>query len=339
MTLVGIIANPAASKDIRRLVGQGRVIPDWEKVNTVRRTLLGLQAVGVDRVLAMPDSSHLCTRAMDDPQVSLQMDLLNMSAFYGESDTVKAAALMEQAGVDCLITLGGDGTNRAVARGSCAMPVVPISTGTNNVFPTMIEGTLAGLAAGLVAAKSVDPERVTVRSKTVEVFIDGDCQDMALVDVALSRERFVATRAIWDLSTIYEVFLTRAEPSSIGLSSVGARLEPVSLADDVGLHYTLVVSGSKGDDGKDADTPVATVLAPIGPGMISQVPIASWERLALGQRVAVTPRNCTVALDGERSFTVTPQQQLELVVQRNGPPVVQVDLALREAAEQGRFRV
>jgi predicted polyphosphate/ATP-dependent NAD kinase len=339
LTLVGIIANPAASKDIRRLVGQGRVIPDWEKVNTVRRTLLGLQAVGVDRVLAMPDSSHLCTRAMDDPQVSLQMDLLNMSAFYGESDTVKAAALMEQAGVDCLITLGGDGTNRAVARGSCAMPVVPISTGTNNVFPTMIEGTLAGLAAGLVAAKSVDPERVTVRSKTVEVFIDGDCQDMALVDVALSRERFVATRAIWDLSTIYEVFLTRAEPSSIGLSSVGARLEPVSLADDVGLHYTLVVSDSKGDDGKDADTPVATVLAPIGPGMISQVPIASWERLALGQRVAVTPRNCTVALDGERSFTVTPQQQLELVVQRNGPPVVQVDWALREAAEQGRFRV
>ena len=336
MALVGIIANPAASKDIRRLVGQGRVVPDWEKVNTVRRALLGLQAVGVERVLAMPDSSHLCTRAMDDPQVSLQMDRLEMSAFYGEGDTVKAAALMEQAGVDCLITLGGDGTNRAVARGSCALPVVPISTGTNNVFPTMVEGTLAGLAAGLVAARSVDLERVTLRSKTVEVFIDGQYQDMALVDVALSRERFVATRAIWDLSTIYEVFLTRAEPSSIGLSSVGARLEPVSLAEDGGLHYTLGDADPANDEGGQI---VATVLAPIGPGMISQVPIAHWERLTLGQRVAVPPRNCTVALDGERSFTVTPQQQLELVVQRNGPPVVQVDWALREAAEQGSFRV
>ena len=31
LALVGIIANPAASKDIRRLVAQGRVVPDWEK--------------------------------------------------------------------------------------------------------------------------------------------------------------------------------------------------------------------------------------------------------------------------------------------------------------------
>ena len=59
MTLVGIIANPSASKDIRRLVAQGRVVPDWEKVNILRRVLLGLQAVGIGRVVAMPDSSHL----------------------------------------------------------------------------------------------------------------------------------------------------------------------------------------------------------------------------------------------------------------------------------------
>ena len=58
-SLVGIIANPAASKDIRRLVAQGRVVPDWEKVNTVRRVLLGLQSVGIEHVVAMRDSSHL----------------------------------------------------------------------------------------------------------------------------------------------------------------------------------------------------------------------------------------------------------------------------------------
>ena len=44
MALVGIIANPAASKDIRRLVAQGRVVPDWEKVNTAG-AMLGLQSV------------------------------------------------------------------------------------------------------------------------------------------------------------------------------------------------------------------------------------------------------------------------------------------------------
>ncbi len=68
---------------------------------------------------------------------------------------------------------------------------------------------------------------------------DGEFRDLALIDVALSRERFVATRAIWDINTIYEVFLTRAEPASIGLSSIGARLEPVSSTDEGGLHYIL----------------------------------------------------------------------------------------------------
>ena len=55
-------------------------------------------------------------------------------------------------GVRCLITLGGDGTNRIVAKASGDVPLMPISTGTNNVFPVMIEGTIAGLAAGLAAA-------------------------------------------------------------------------------------------------------------------------------------------------------------------------------------------
>ena len=150
MSLVGMIANPAASKDIRRLVAQGRVVPDWEKVNTLKRALLGLQAVGVDRVVAMPDSSHLVARARDDSNLSLELESLDMPALSTEGDTVRAAQMMEEMGVGCVITLGGDGTNRAVAKGSSAIPIVAVSTGTNNVFPTMIEGTLAGLAAGLV---------------------------------------------------------------------------------------------------------------------------------------------------------------------------------------------
>ena len=279
MALVGIIANPAASKDIRRLVAQGRVVPDWEKVNIVKRALLGLEAVGIRRVTAMPDSSHLVTRARDDPQLSLELDLLEMSAFYAEGDTVRAAGLMERAGVDCLITLGGDGTNRAVAAGSSAMPMVAISTGTNNVFPVMVEGTLAGMAAGLVAGGALPLEQVAQTSKTLRVYVDGEYRDMALVDVALSRERFVATRAIWDMDTVFEVFLTRAEPGSIGLSSVGARLKPLSLSDDGGLRYRIG-AGDGGEGGLWA-------LAPIAPGIISRVPIAEWQTIAEGERVAL----------------------------------------------------
>ena len=360
MALVGIIANPAASKDIRRLVAQGRVVPDWEKVNIVRRALLGLQSVGIERVLAMPDSSHLVRRAADDPHLSVEVDLLTMTALFNEGDTVRAAAAMSQEGVDCLITLGGDGTNRAVAKGARDIPMVAISTGTNNVFPVMVEGTTAGMAAGLVATGAVPVEEAAVRSKTIAVMVDGEERDIALVDVALSKERFVATRAIWDMNTIYEVFLTRAEPSSIGLSSIGARLEAVSLSDGGGLHYRIadvrqaegeggdgggLDSRFRGNDGGDEGAGTndglaeVYVRAPIAPGSVPVVGIESWQRLADGQRVAVERRHSTVALDGERSFSVNPGNLLEIEVRRDGPPVVSVDAALRHAAAAGVFRV
>ena len=337
MPLVGMIANPAASKDIRRLVAQGRVVPDWEKVNTLKRALLGLQAVGVDRVVAMPDSSHLVARARDDANLSLELESLDMPALYTEGDTVRAAQMMEEMGVGCVITLGGDGTNRAVAKGSASIPIVAVSTGTNNVFPTMIEGSLAGLAAGLVVQGDLDLSRVTVVSKMLEIYIDGQYQDMALVDVALSRERFVATRAIWDMSTIYEVFLTRAEPSSIGLSSIGGRLQPLSLEEEGGLYYRLADSVGTVAANRDPDTSIK-VLAPIAPGMISTVPVADWRLLEEGERVPVEPRFCTIALDGERSISVTPDHKVEVGITRTGPPVVQVELVLETAATLGLFR-
>ena len=341
MALVGIIANPAASKDIRRLVAQGRVVPDWEKVNIVRRVLLGLEAVGPIRVVAMPDSSHLVERAREDAHLSLDLEVLAMPAMYVEGDTVRAAALMQEMGVDCLVTLGGDGTNRAVAKGCVSIPLVAISTGTNNVFPAMVEGTLAGLVAGLVANGQLDTESVSVVSKTLEVYVDGQYRDMALVDVALSRERFVATRAIWDINTIYQVFLTRAEPAAIGLSAVGARLAQISLADRGGLHYRLNGHEESGPDAdpRTTDDPSVTVLAPIAPGMIPRVDIAAWGPLVVGERVPVERRHYTVALDGERAFSVNDRQQLEVALQHNGPPVVQVEAALRLAAAQGLFRV
>jgi len=42
---VGIIANPASGKDIRRLVALGTVFDNQEKLNIDRRILLGLDAL------------------------------------------------------------------------------------------------------------------------------------------------------------------------------------------------------------------------------------------------------------------------------------------------------
>ena len=197
MASVGIIANPAAGKDIRRLVAQGRFVPNQEKVNILKRILAGLDAVGVERVVMMPDMARLGNGAMDGGKYSLGVEFVDMTVFNAERDSVRAAGAMSEMGVGSIITLGGDGTNQAVAKGCGDVPLVPVSTGTNNVFPVMAEGTLAGLAAGLVAQGLVDSQETTTRSKRMEVYLDGELRDIALVDVAISRERFVGARAIW----------------------------------------------------------------------------------------------------------------------------------------------
>ena len=65
-----------------------------------------------------------------------------------------------------MLTLGGDGTNRAFALGWRDAPLLPISTGTNNVFPRFVEATVAGAAAGLVASGAVALRDVARQAKT-----------------------------------------------------------------------------------------------------------------------------------------------------------------------------
>lgn len=322
MSLVGIIANPAAGKDIRRLVAHGRLVPNHEKVNVIRRVLLALDAMGVSRVVIMPDPSALGHQALEEANLTMAVDILDMPMFSDEDDSTRAAEMMVRLGAMCLVTLGGDGTNRVVAKGSGQVPLVPISTGTNNVFPAMVEGTTAGLAAGLVARGLVGLERVCTSSKRLEVYLDGILQDIALIDAAVSKERAVAARAIWDVDTLHELFLCRADPSSIGLSSIGAWLQPLSATDSAGMYLRLGPGGT-------------TVLAAVAPGVVRRVPVAQWRLLPIGERVEVTHRPCTIALDGERQFTVRATQKLEVAVSDRGPRVVAIDAALREAARLG----
>jgi len=324
--LVGIIANPAAGRDIRRLVAHGRVVPNQEKSNTLRRVLLGLDAVGVERALLMPDRYSLARQALDGLPLSLDAQLLEMWLKDAEDDSVRAATAMREAGAGCLVVLGGDGTNRAVAKACGDVPLLSISTGTNNVFPVMVEGTVAGLAAGLVARGIVPLEAVCVASKRLEVYLDGALHDLALVDVAVAAGRMVGAGAIWDIGAVSELFLTRAQVGAIGLSSIGALVQPVSPSEQCGLHVTLGPGGTR-------------VLAPVAPGMVRPVAVQSWRRLALGERLSVATKPSTLALDGERLFTIHPEQRVEVELSNRGPRVVSVEAALREAAKAGVFRL
>jgi predicted polyphosphate/ATP-dependent NAD kinase len=328
MSKVGIIANPASGKDIRRLVSQATTISNTEKTDIVKRVILGVDAVGVDEILIMPDYYGLGVRALDalnHRSLSSKAGFLEFEIQGNQEDSIRAAHLMKEAGVDCIITLGGDGTNRVVSKTCGTVPLIPISTGTNNVFSIMTEGTTAGMAAAIVAGRIVDEKKIIRRAKKITLLRKGEEVDIALVDAAVVTESFIGARALWDMERVHRLFLTRAEPGSIGLSSIGGALRPVGNEDPFGLLIELGPGGEK-------------VKAPIAPGLIVDVEVRSCRLLKPREKIPLSLFPSIIALDGERELEVNAPEPLELVLSLEGPRVVSIPGVLREASEKGFFR-
>ncbi len=328
--LVGIIANPASGRDIRRLVAHGTVFDNNEKTAIVRRVLLGLEAVGIRRVAYMPEHDFgILPRAitgLHGPPLQLEASPLEMPVLGTSADSTRAAQLLAELDAGCIITLGGDGTNRVVAKGCGTVPLVPISTGTNNVFPTFLEGTVAGVAAGLVARDCAGKEALR-RAPRLEVLVNGMPIDSALVDVVISEQPFVGSRAIWDLSLVREVVLSRIAPATIGLSALGGALlnSTVEVSERAGMHIVL------GDGGRE-------VLAALAPGIVKWVGVRETRKLQVDDVVQFRPGTGTVALDGEREIEIPVTSVVEVRLCADGPFVVDVSAALEGAAHAGHFR-
>ncbi|HHV82194.1 MAG TPA: ATP-NAD kinase [Tepidanaerobacter syntrophicus] len=330
MTSIGIIANPASGKDIRRLVSHATVIDNNEKVNIVERIILAAQHFGVDNIYIMPDTFHIGLKAIDAlvslKQLKCNVEMIDQEITYGIEDTIKATREMEKIGVGCIVSLGGDGTNRGIAKAIGDTPLLPISTGTNNVYPEMIEGTLGGMAAAITASKKYDLTSFCDKDKRIEIYKNGEMLDIALIDAVVSKENFVGSRAIWDISTISDIFVTRAHPWSIGLSSIAGCFMKVLREDEFGLHARIGDNGGK------------VVSAPISAGVIRDVSVLDYEKMYLSKKyLYIMEFTGTLALDGEREIFVKKGQKLNIKVARNGPLRVDAKKALEIAQESGFF--
>jgi predicted polyphosphate/ATP-dependent NAD kinase len=324
MSSVGIIANPSSGKDIRRIVAQGWVVSNQEKIAITRRLLCGLAEAGVHTVYFMPEPRGICMEAYNSlPKNNLQVATVDIPILARQEDSTQAAQAMLQAGVGCIITLGGDGTNRAVFKGSREVPLLPISTGTNNVFPEFHEGTLAGYAAGLLATGKIRRETACWRSKILLVRRNGQPVDLALVDLAVATDNVIGARAIWEVSHLRELFLTRAQPWSIGLSAIGGALAYLPAESSEGLHLVF---------GEGADASTQKIRAAIGPGLFTDVFIRRHRRIELNEELKLHfERPATLAFDGERDLTAQPGDDLTVSLSASGPWVLDVPRALVHA--------
>ncbi len=323
MNPVGIIANPASGKDIRRVVARASTFDNQEKQNIVRRAIAGAVAGGARHFRYMPDGYGIVSEAAAEAVYEGMFEAVESPGTNSALDTVRAARYLEEAGCGAVITLGGDGTNRAVTLGWLDVPLVPISTGTNNVFPRFVEATVAGAAAGLVASGRIPLLEVQQVAKVVHAEIDGERDDLALIDAVFLDDLFVGSRAIWDASKLKLALLTRAQPDVVGISSIGGLLHPVGESDDHGLVVMF-----RGD---------TSVFAPIAPGLYSDVPIESFRTVAFEELFTVEGPGI-LAFDGERERILQPGQRATLRIVRDGPRVIDVHHTMNLAACRGLFR-
>ncbi|MDY0092789.1 MAG: NAD(+)/NADH kinase [Candidatus Vecturithrix sp.] len=333
--MIGIIANPASGKDIRRLVAYGTVFNNQEKVNIVRRILLGLAAAGVKEAVYMPDYYGIVPNAIDglhsEHHLAMEIHALDMKLTGTQIDSFHAAQEMNRLKVGCIMTLGGDGTNRLVAKGCGDIPLLPVSTGTNNVFPNMVEGTTAGLAAGVLACGKADSTRSLKPSKKVLIYKNGQLVEIALIDAVVLKDIFIGSRAVWDVETLRQAIVTRGEAHNIGIASIAGNLMPIGSMDPKGL--VIEFTSEKKD-----------LLAPIAPGLIVPVGIKHYRSVEIDERIHLACHDCAVchgcviALDGEREIEIKREDEVIMQLSMDGPQVVDVNEALRTAVENGYSR-
>ena len=325
MRAVGLVANPASGKDIRRLAGKASVFDNREKLAIVRRAVIGAIAAGARRFVYMSDSHGIVEQAIAETTIprGVRFEALPSSGTASAMDTIVAAEQMAQKDCAVVLVLGGDGTNRAFVRGWRDATLVSLSTGTNNVFPVMAEATVAGMALGLIAADKVASRLVATQAKVIDVVIEAEEQDIALIDAVITRDAFIGAKALLDPSQLKEALLCRAEPAAVGITSLGGLVRPVSDKDDFGLHLTFTKGGRQ-------------LLAPIGPGMFAKVEIGKTRLVKFDQAVKAQGPS-VIALDGERERVIAPGQRIEMRISRRGPWVVDLAATLQRAAKQKIF--
>ncbi|NLI55450.1 ATP-NAD kinase [bacterium] len=319
---IGIIANPQSGRDIRRLIAHASVFDNMEKANIVERLLTVFEKLGIKKVLAMPDGFGIVTTALYSLcSININVEFIDMRTWDSWEDTYEAAKIMKDE-CDVIVVIGGDGTNRIVAKVVNDTPIMPISTGTNNTFPYMIEATIAGEAAASIALGVVNKDEATHKSKKIELFENGVMKDIALIDAAATNYSFVGARAIWEPQSLYELVLSKASPANIGLSSIGGILREID-DEDIGM-YVEFGKGRK-------------IKAPISPGVLREIEVKDYKIVSLGEEINLKTTSALFALDGEREVYFEGKIKAHII--REGPAVIDYKKTLKLASERGLFKI
>jgi hypothetical protein len=324
---VGLIVNPAAGRDIRRLTGGASVVDNYAKRRVAECVLGGLRlASEPPSVSLMPDRAGIADHVVGEAPPSVDVEILEFPVEESAADTRRAAADFRER-ADCVVVLGGDGTTRDASLELGDVPLVAVATGTNTVVPTTTDGTVAGAAAAMVATGVVDADAATDQHGRVDLHADdvaGEKRLTGLASVELTDRSFVGTRALVDPDELLGGVVSRAHPGELGLASVAGCLEP--LAPDAPGGAALRLG--------DPETTPRSVRGILAPGVTTRVGVADHSHLSWGESATFHVEDCVAGADGEREVELV-DAHVELTPVADGPRLVDVERTLDAAASAG----
>ncbi len=307
---VGLIVNPMAGRDIRRLVAHASLQSQPEKALAAHRIVSGLAVVPGLELLLPEDRQGFFGWLYDELHKEMAMTLVPRPNTW-EDSTQLWVDLLVRAGADALIVVGGDGTQRNVAQAAPTVPVLPVAGGTNNVACYLGDQTAGGYAVARFLHDQMELADSAARAKVLHLHWGAGKEELALIDVALTKQTFTGAMAVWDPDDVLALVLSRAEAVRPGLSNVGGYGTPVAFEHDWGLYLRFGPGG----------TGVPTVLAP---GLMAAFNVLEERRIAFGERISLSlgALGGTLALDGERTVVLSPGQSVDVELKRDGPWVL-----------------
>ena len=148
---LALCVNPMSGRDVRRLAARATNMTHEAKRDIVARVAAGADAVGVTDIYIAREPFRIAEGALELMQLQANVHIIDIPLTNTAQDTAQAMQRFKAAGCHTVVSLGGDGTNRALVSADSDIDLLPISTGTNNVFPALMEPTLGGMVAGLNA--------------------------------------------------------------------------------------------------------------------------------------------------------------------------------------------
>ena len=319
MSAIAICVNPMSGRDVRRLAARATNMTHEAKRDLVARIAAGADAMGATDIYVTREPFRIAAAALEQMTLNARVHVLEFKLRSDASDTETAVHRFLAEGVRTIVSLGGDGTNRAMVRASCDYHLIPLSTGTNNVFPELVEPTIAGMVAALQARGQL-PERLSRRAKVLHVRSPRG-NDVGLIDAVLLERDHVGNLLPFDAGRLKQILLTRAEPDAIGMSPIGGLIQPVYADDDGGLLLHMGPGGYE-------------LEAPLSPGAFQSVQVKSVTPIQMGVAVPFRGKG-VLALDGDRDHRLEIHESAVVEIRRDGPMIIDVRASMRHAVAEG----